>query len=612
MLLRRILGAFLIYSFLFPGLAFGKTRGIGTSTAGPSVKQYSAPKEVIDKIIDEGMNRSQVMQTLSYMSDVIGPRLTASPGMKRANEWTRDTLAKWGMQNAHLESWGPFGRGWRLKKFYAMVDGPTAFPMIAYPKAWSPGTDTLAVTPTISVKKGQRMPSTPKPASTAFTADVVRFTATREEELDQFKGKLKGKIVLVGPIREIKPWLEAPGKRFTDNELLNMADAADPNVRRPVPNAATPNPAFTNFQQQAQFRNRALRFLSEEGAAILVDAGRGDGGTIFVQQAQAVQPPPPAAGAQPAPPVRLYEKGANIPIQISASAEHFNRLARMIDAGENPTMTVDLAVEYQDEDLNGYNTIAEIPGGDKSDEIVMLGGHLDSWQSGTGATDNGAGCAVMMEAMRIIQSLGLKPRRTIRIGLWTGEEQGLLGSRQYVAKHFGYMGDTPPPVFGFGGGPSGGQGGNQNATPPKLTKLPEYDKLSAYYNIDNGTGKIRGVYMQGNEAVRPIFREWLGTFRDPKWWKADFDPTKDTSFAANTLTLSNTGGTDHLAFDAIGLPGFQFIQDAVEYDTRTHHSNMDVFDRIQADDMKQMSIILATFVYQTAMMDDKMPRKARP
>ncbi len=249
-------------------------------------------------------------------------------------------------------------------------------------------------------------------------------------------------------------------------------------------------------------------------------------------------------------------------------------------------MTIDLAVAYQDEDPNGYNTIAEIPGSDKADEIVMLGGHLDSWHSGTGATDNGAGCAVMMEAVRILQTLGLKPRRTVRIALWTGEEQGLLGSRAYVKQHFGYRGDGSTPMFG---------GGRQSQAPLPLTKLPDYEKFSAYFNIDNGTGKVRGVYMQGNENVRPIFRSWLAPFKD---------------MGADTLTLSNTGGTDHLAFDAIGLPGFQFIQDVVEYDTRTHHSNMDVFDRIQADDMKQMAVILASFVYQTAMMDEKMPRKA--
>lgn len=579
MLRRKIVGVLLVYAFLLPTLSFGQT--------APRV--YEAPADVLAKIKEEGTKNSQVMKTLSYMSDVIGPRLTGSPGLKRANEWTRDTMAGWGLQNAHLEAWGPFGRGWTLKRYYAMVDGPTAFPVISYPKAWSPGTDTLIPPPPPVDPKAKNKPA-PAPAntSTAFTGEVVRFNATNEAELEQYKGKLKGKIILMSPMREVRAWLEAPGKRFTDKELLDLADAADPNAPRRPAAAPTGGPAGGpggNFAQAAQFNGRRMRFLVEEGAAILLDAGRGDGGTIFVQGAAAVPPPTPTPG-QPNPTVR--DKAAKVPIQISAAVEHYNRIARMVDAGEKVTMTVDLAVEFQDTDPMAYNTIAEIPGTDKADEIVMLGGHLDSWQAGTGATDNGAGCAVMMEAVRILQTLGLKGRRTIRVGLWTGEEQGLLGSRAYVRQHFGYRGPAIPAA----GGPGGG--GGQNQTPQPLTKLAEYDKLSAYFNIDNGTGKVRGVYMQGNEGVRSIFRTWLIPFRE---------------MGANTLSLSNTGGTDHLAFDAVGLPGFQFIQDAVEYDTRTHHSNMDVFDRIQADDMKQMSIILATFVYQTAMMDEKMPRK---
>jgi hypothetical protein len=394
-------------------------------------------------------------------------------------------------------------------------------------------------------------------------------SATSEAELEQYKGKLKGKIVLVGGVREVRALMNAPGTRLTDAELLELADAPPGSPARNIPDT--------------RFSSRRLRFVSDEGAAIVIDSARGDGGTVFVQGAATVTSGAPATPGQPNPTART--KGANVPIQISAAVEHFNRVARMLDAGEKVTMTIDLAVDYQDADENAYNTIAEIPGTDKADEVVMLGGHLDSWHAGTGATDNGAGCAVMMEAMRILQTLGLKPRRTIRIGLWSGEEQGLLGSRAYVRQHFGYRGDGSTPQFG---------GGAQNQAPLPLTKLPDYDKFSAYYNIDNGTGKVRGVYMQSNEGVRSIFRSWLSPFRE---------------MGANTLTLQNTGGTDHLAFDAVGLPGFQFIQDEIEYDTRTHHSNMDVFDRIQADDMKQMSVILAAFVYQTAMMDDKMPRK---
>lgn len=593
MLRRRISGVILIYALLLPVFAFGQT--------APRV--YEAPREEIDKIKDEGMNRSQVMQTLSFMTDVIGPRLTASPGAKRANEWTRDQLAKYGLENAHLEAWGPFGRGWTLKRFYAMVDGPTAFPLIAHPKAWSPGTDTLLSPPPPvdpKARKKKTPPTPPAKPDTAYRGEVVHLKAQTEAELEEYKGKLKGKIVLMGAPREIKAHFEPEATRETDTELLNTANAPHPSAPRPVPSpAGTPNPQIAAFVQQQRFNGARMRFVAAEGAAVLVDAGRGDGGTIFVQQATAVTPPPPAPGAPPNPPVRLYDKTTQIPVQISAAAEHFNRMARMIDAGENVTMTVDLAVEYQDADPMGYNTIAEIPGSDPAlkDEIVMLGGHLDSWQSATGATDNGAGCAVMMEAVRIIKTLGLKPRRTIRIALWTGEEQGLIGSREYVKEHFGYFGATRPPVFGTGGGGGGGGGGAAAAQQQQLTKGAEYDKLSAYYNIDNGTGKIRGVYLQGNEAVRSIFRAWLTPFRDA---------------GATTLTLANTGGTDHLSFDAIGLPGFQFIQDEIEYSSRTHHSNMDVFDRIQADDMKQMSVILAAFVYQTAMMDEKMPRKPLP
>ncbi len=612
MLRRKIIGVLLVYAVLLPTIAFGQT----------TPKIWEAPPEVLAKIKDEGTKNSQIMQTLGYLSDVIGPRLTASPGMKRGNDWTRDTLAKWGLQNAHLEPWGPFGRGWTLKRFYAMVDGPTAFPLIAYPKAWSPGTDTLFAQPVAAsavdpkAKKGKTPPPPPAaPANqnTAYTAEVVHFNATKEEDLAQYKGKLKGKIVLLGAIREVPARFEAPGKRATEKELIDLANAPDP----AAPRAAGGNrpggfPGGPNNQQPGALSPAArFRFLSEEGAAVIVDGARGDGGTIFVSQATAVQPTP-APGAAPAAPgfpgaqqgPRYYEKGANVPVQFSAAAEHFNRVARMVDAGEKVTMTVDLAVEFQDTDLNGYNTIAEIPGTDKADEIVMLGGHLDSWQSGTGATDNGAGCAVMMEAIRILKTLGLQPRRTIRIALWTGEEQGLLGSRAYVKQHFGYLGDGTTPAFGGGGG-----GGGANRPPQKLTKLPEYDKLSAYFNIDNGTGKIRGIYEQGNDNVRPIFSQWFNAFRDPKWYDAAKYEKDKVDMSANTISISNTGGTDHQSFDGIGLPGFQFIQDEIEYNQRTHHSNMDVFDRIQGDDMRQMAIILATFVYQTAMMDDKMPKK---
>jgi hypothetical protein len=532
------------------------------------------PNDPIKRIIDEGTNRSQVMATLSYLSDVIGPRLTASPGMKRANEWTRDQFTKWGLQNAHLEAWGPFGRGWTLKSFSAQVSSPLAIPLIAYPKAWSPGTNG------------------------PLTADVVYVDARDDAGLEQFKGKLKGKIVLTAPLREVKAHFEAQGTRLDEKELLTLADAPEP---RQVARNFTPNPAARNA---FQFASNKLRFFDQEGVAMLIDPSRGDGGTIFVQSAQAVPPPvdPNATNLfRGTPP---YGKDAKITPQVVLAVEHYNRIVRMLQAGEQVKMTVDLSVAYQDADLMGYNTVAEIPGTDLKDEIVMLGGHMDSWHSGTGATDNAAGCAVVMEAVRILQALGLKPRRTIRIALWSGEEQGLLGSRAYVAEHFGSMqspATSAAPSTGGGVANAGNGGGNGNgaAAPqqPTLVKKADYEKFSGYFNLDNGTGKIRGVYMQGNEGVRGLFRQWLMPFRE---------------MGATTLSVSNTGGTDHLAFDAIGLPGFQFIQDEIEYDTRTHHSNQDVFDRIQADDMKQASIIMAAFVYNTAMRDEKLPRKPAP
>jgi hypothetical protein len=499
------------------------------------------------------------MQTLSYLSDVIGPRLTASPGLKRANEWTRDRLTTWGLENAHLEAWGPFGRGWTLKRFSTQVTEPLTIPLIAYPKAWSPGTNG------------------------PLTAPVVYVDARDETELQKFKGKLKGAIVLTGRMREVKAHFEPPGTRRDEKNLLNLADAPEPRTGQRRGQTPEQRAAFA-------FAAKKNQFFHDEGAALLVDTSRaGDGGTIFVQSASVPQP----VSADPFGPnaprqIQAYDKTApKIIPQLVLAVEHYNRIARMIEAGEAVKMTVDLAVEWQDADPMAYNTIAEIPGSDLKHEVVMLGGHMDSWHAGTGATDNGAGVAVAMEAMRILKALNLKPRRTIRIGLWTGEEEGLLGSKAYVAEHFGKL-ETSPTTGGATATPSPGP-----AVATLVTK-PEYEKFSSYFNLDNGTGKIRGVYLQGNESVRALFRQWLTPFRD---------------LGAATLSISNTGGTDHLSFDAIGLPGFQFIQDEIEYDTRTHHSNQDVFDRIQEDDLKQAAAIMAAFVYNAAMKDEKLPRK---
>lgn len=519
---------------------------------------YSASPEVIERIKDEGMNRSQVMPTMSYLTDVIGARLTGSPAMIRANEWTRDRMKSWGLQNAQVEAWGNFGRGWSLQKFTAQITSPQTFPLIAYPKAWSPST------------KGE------------ITAEVVLLEAQTEADLEKYRGRLRGKIVLVSNLRELKADFEGMSKRLTDRELLELANAADPSTIQTPPRSAEQINRF--MQRFVQSANRA-KFLLSEGAAVLVDNSfTGSGGTIFVQGAS-------VANDIPAEPLKLiakdllrpYQKEAETKMlpQMTLATEDYNRLVRMIRQGEKLQMTVNIQAKYHDEDLQGYNTIAEIPGTDLQDEIVMLGGHLDSWHASTGATDNAAGCAVVMEAVRILIAAGLKPRRTIRVALWSGEEQGLLGSRNYVFRHFGVRDDINPLFF-------------DNVQLGDLVKGKDYEKISAYYNLDNGAGKIRGVYLQGNRKVAPFFRQWLAPFRET---------------GANTLTLADTFGTDHLSFDAIGVPAFQFIQDPLEYDARTHHSNQDNFDRIQADDLKQASIILAAFVYQTAMMNERLPRK---
>jgi hypothetical protein len=532
------------------------------------------PNDPIERIKDEGMNRSQVMQTLSYLTDVIGPRLTGSPNLKRANEWTRDKMKEWGLENAHLEAWGPFGRGWSLQSFTAEVIAPQAIPLIAYPKAWSPGT------------RG------------ALTSDVVYVDAKEEKELERYKGTLRGKIVLSSPLRELKARFEPPGKRLTEKELLALADAPDPaKDRAGGPMAMLSNPRFQEFIKAAILDVKRLKFFVDEGAALVLAPARdGDGGTVFLEDAAVPREiksssPMEAAMSLFMSRVNSWDKDAPATLpQVAVAVEQYNRIVRMVQAGEKVQVRVNLDVKFHDSDLMAYNTVAEIPGTDKKDELVMVGAHMDSWHSGTGATDKGAGCAVAMEAVRILKALNLPLRRTVRVALWSGEEQGLFGSRAYVKEHFGSRADDGSPQATMGAMMGGGAGA-------KINTKPDYDKFSVYFNLDNGTGKIRGVYLQGNEAVRPIFREWLAPFRE---------------LGAATLTISNTGGTDHLSFDAIGLPGFQFIQDEVEYGTRTHHSNMDVFDRIQADDMKQASTIMAAFLYHAAMREEKIPRKPSP
>ncbi len=560
--------------------------------------------ECLAKLRDEGTNRSQINEIFTYLTDVVGPRLTASPGARRANEWTRDKLASWGLTNAHLEPWGPFGRGWSVKRFSAQVIDPQCIPLIAWPKAWSHGSEWPIV------------------------GDLVYLDARSEADLEAYKGKLKGCVVLVSAPRDIAFRFEPSPVRLTDAELLRMANAEPAarraprrpppgDFRRPSPTnapAARPQagnrgdvrPPSTNAPAPPRRRPSfgfssmdKLRFAVHEGAAATVSISTSDEfGALMVGSATPVYP----QGAEPERP--SFGGGSpwatNAPAgppQIVLAAEHYNRLVSMIRNGEKPKVALEVQTQFHDQDLMCYNTIAEIPGTDRHREIVMLGAHIDSAPGGTGATDNAAGVAVCMEAVRLIRSLELPPRRTIRIGIWTGEEQGLHGSRAYVTRHFGYY--TNRNDDGVLRSPRDGgrqRSDSRAADNRKLVRQREYNRFSAYFNLDNGAGRIRGIYLQGNEALRPVFRQWLGPLRE---------------LGAETVTVSNTHGTDHLSFDAIGLPGFQFIQDPVEY-FRSYHTTMDVRPRAPVKDLEQAAVVMATFVYQTAMMDEKLPRKPKP
>ena len=495
----------------------------------------------ISKIMREGAEHSQVMEILSWLTDVHGPRLTGSPSYKKAAEWAREKLAGMGLENSRLEGWGPFGRGWELDRYSAHVIAPKSFPLISYPKAWSHGT------------RG------------SVTADVIHIDAKTDSALETYRGKLKGKFVMLSETRVIPAHFDPEAKRRTEEDLLDLANAPMPEERRIGRGEQSPEE-----KARAMVEYKKVIMAEEEGALALLTIARGDGGNIFVQGMNVtVHPDTPWTRR-----MKSWDPKApkSLP-QVTVGAEHYNQIVRMLQKGQRVKMEMDLQVNFFKED-SGYNVIAEIPGSDLKEEVVMIGAHFDSWHGGTGATDNGTGSAVCMEAMRILKALGLQPRRTIRIGLWGGEEQGLLGSEAYVKKHLGER-----------SGPD-----TNRVTRHKLAA----EKFSVYFNNDNGTGKVRGVYMQGNEGVRPTFREWLKPFEQ---------------MDATTLTLSNTGGTDHLSFDAIGLPGFQFIQDPIEYGSRTHHSTMDVYDRAQEEDLKQASIIMAAFAYNAAMRDERLPRK---
>jgi acetylornithine deacetylase/succinyl-diaminopimelate desuccinylase-like protein len=498
--------------------------------------------ETVTSIRQEGFRNSKVMETLSELTDRIGPRLTGSPNMKRANEWTRQQLDGWGLSNSHLESYGPFGRGWSEESVYVRMTSPDVAMLIAQPEAWTPSTAGMV--------RGR----------------VVRAQLERKEDFDKYRGKLSGQIVLLGGMREVKPHEEAELRRYDDKSLEQVY------LYQAAQRRGYERPPHEEMIRRIQFRKELVKFLTDEKVAAVIKPSSGDGGTIFVQGTQAYKKDEPAG----------------VP-SLVMSIEHYGRIMRLMERDVPVELEVEVKTKFYDDDPMAYNTVAEIPGTDKKDEIVMLGGHLDSWHSGTGATDNACGVAVAMEAVRILKSLGVKPRRTIRIALWSGEEEGLLGSKAYVTQH---IGERQPPKD-LSPTEAALPSYMRRETGPVVTKA-EWSKVSAYFNLDNGSGKIRGIYTQENASVRPIFEAWLEPFRD---------------LGAGTVTMRTTGGTDHLSFDAVGVPGFQFIQDPLEYESRTHHSNMDVYERAQKDDLMEAAVIMASFVYNAAMRDQMMPRK---
>lgn len=475
------------------------------------------------RIRNEGLKNSQVMTIVHYLTDVPGSRLTNSPGYSKASHWAVNTLKEWGLSNASLEPWGKFGQGWAIEKTYIAMKQPFYHPIIGYPFAWTKGTNGLV------------------------QANVMLISAFDPDSIKKYNYNVKGKVVMARQKDTVlRSAFTAYATRFDDSSLQHMGDTY----------------MFTHemLSYMMKYINKikeAVRQLQKMGCLAILSMNPEDrDGTVGISAWFS------------------GKKGAAPDLTaLNIIPEDYLHMQRLLETGLPVKLELDIRTRFYNDDATGYNVVAEIPGTDPvlKKEVVMLGGHLDSWFSATGATDNAAGCAVMMEVIRIIRKLGIQPKRTIRIALWGGEEQGLLGSFGYVKKHFG--------------------------DPTTMKLLPEQNNISAYYNLDNGTGKIRGIFLQGNEALKPIFTKWFEPFSD---------------LGASTVTLSNTGATDHISFDAVGIPAFQFIQDPIDYETRTHHTNMDNYDHLIRDDLQQAATIIAFFVYNTAMRFEKLPRKPLP
>ena len=506
-------------------------------------------------IREEGLQHSHVMDYAGGLADGVGPRLTGSPNMAKANAWTRAQLAKMGCANAHLEDWGEFGMGWQQLNTWVRMTEPDTAVFVAQATPWSPGTNGPLAGPAVSA------------------------VINDESDIAKYKGKLGGKIVFLGAMRDVPPPEKAFFGRYTDKDLKELESL-------PVANSdAEAQARRERSQKRAALAKVVLPFLAGEkvlGVIVPSRDGENGGGTGIIFDDNGA-----ALGRTP------YHRDTAMPFPVVvAQIESYGRVYRLLQNHVPVTVEMDVDVKFTGDHEHGFDTVAEIPGTDPKlkDEVVMVGGHLDSWIAGTGATDNGAGSIVAMEVMRILNALKVKPRRTIRIALWSGEEQGLFGSKGYAAQHFGSAPLSTDP--------------DQLQVPEYMRKVagplelkPEQKLVSAYFNVDNGTGKIRGIYTQGNAAVDGIFEQWMAPLKD---------------LGVTTITNRNTGGTDHLSFDAVGIPGFQFIQDPLDYDSRTHHSNMDTYERLQPADLKQIAVVEAIFVYNAAMRDKMIPRKPLP
>jgi carboxypeptidase Q len=532
--------------------------------AQPGVHYGSQPAaESIDlsmygRIRTEGMTHGRAMDFASALADGIGPRLTGSPNMKRANEWTRGTLTKVGLANAHLEDWGEFGMGWYQINTWGRIVTPDPEPIWMQAAVWSAATNG------------------------PVSGQIVYLPLTDANELDSVKGTLKGKIILVGAVRPI-PELDQPlSFRYTEEELKELQGPGEP--RRPT--GPPPANAASRIERRrvAGLRQRVLKMAQEEGAAAILlpshEEGRNvDTGLLLDDN-----------GVELARNAQLRENAVSVPYAV-VMTEHYNRLARLAQAHVPVTVELNIQTAFTGDHEHGFNTIAEIPGTDKAlkDQVVMVGGHLDSWPSGTGATDNGAGAVIAMEAMRILRALDVKPRRTIRIALWSGEEQGEFGSAGYVQRYF-----LKPSALADS--PSASASTATDAAKPLVT-TEEWETLDAYYNIDEGGGMVRGIYTQGNYAVAPIFAQWIAPLSD---------------LGVTTVTNRVDVGSDHESFDAAGLPGFEFLQDELDYETRTHHSNLDTVDHLHEADLEQAAIVEAIFLWNTSERDAMLPRKPFP